>query len=377
MIEESMAFLVAPGQGGRLRRRALLRRLRRPPGVRARLPAGGRGRRRDVDHAVRHQRRHAARRASPRSCATVRAAPAGRAPGHPHPQRRRVRRGQQPGRRRGGRPPGPGHDQRLRRALRQRQPGLDHPLARAQDGLRRARARAARRAHRAQQLRRRDGQPAARLLGARTSGRNAFAHKGGMHVAGHERRRRARYEHIDPARVGNERRVLVSELSGRGTIVAKARELGVDVEDDPERVAGHPRAAQGAGAPGLPLRGGRRLLRAAARARDRRLRAALHARELPRHHREARRRPRRDRGHGQDLPRRRAPGGHGRGQRPGQRPRRRPAPGPRAPGCPSWRDIELVNFKVRILDETKGTGAATRVLLDSSDGTRAPGARSG
>jgi 2-isopropylmalate synthase len=36
---------------------------------------------------------------------------------------------------------------------------------------------------------------------------------------------------------------------------------------------------------------------------------------------------------------------------------------------PHLRDIELVNFKVRILDETKGTGAITRVLLDSSDGT--------
>ncbi len=35
---------------------------------------------------------------------------------------------------------------------------------------------------------------------------------------------------------------------------------------------------------------------------------------------------------------------------------------------PSLRDISLVNFKVRILDETKGTGAVTRVLLDASDG---------
>jgi hypothetical protein len=35
---------------------------------------------------------------------------------------------------------------------------------------------------------------------------------------------------------------------------------------------------------------------------------------------------------------------------------------------PAPRDIELVNFKVRILDETKGTGAVTRVLLDASDG---------
>ena len=36
---------------------------------------------------------------------------------------------------------------------------------------------------------------------------------------------------------------------------------------------------------------------------------------------------------------------------------------------PHLRDIELVNFKVRILDEAKGTGAVTRVLLDASDGT--------
>ncbi len=35
---------------------------------------------------------------------------------------------------------------------------------------------------------------------------------------------------------------------------------------------------------------------------------------------------------------------------------------------PQLREIELVNFKVRILDEDKGTGAVTRVLLDSSDG---------
>jgi 2-isopropylmalate synthase len=41
---------------------------------------------------------------------------------------------------------------------------------------------------------------------------------------------------------------------------------------------------------------------------------------------------------------------------------------------PHLRDIDLVNFKVRILDETKGTGAVTRVLLDSSDGEELWGA---
>ena len=51
-----------------------------------------------------------------------------------------------------------------------------------------------------------------------------------MHV--HAVARSPRYEHIDPETVGNERRILVSELSGRGTILAKARELGVDLSDD-------------------------------------------------------------------------------------------------------------------------------------------------
>ncbi|MCL2346831.1 MAG: citramalate synthase [Planctomycetaceae bacterium] len=50
-------------------------------------------------------------------------------------------------------------------------------------------------------------------------GKSAFAHKGGMHVSGIHRSSNA-YEHIDPERVGNERRVLVSELSGRSNIVA-------------------------------------------------------------------------------------------------------------------------------------------------------------
>jgi 2-isopropylmalate synthase len=50
-------------------------------------------------------------------------------------------------------------------------------------------------------------------------GKSAFAHKGGMHVSGIARNT-ASYEHIDPKTVGNERRVLVSELSGRSNIAA-------------------------------------------------------------------------------------------------------------------------------------------------------------
>lgn len=60
-------------------------------------------------------------------------------------------------------------------------------------------------------------------------GRSAFAHKGGLHVSA-VRRNRESYEHIDPELVGNAQRVLVSDLSGRSNIEHKAREFGLDVE---------------------------------------------------------------------------------------------------------------------------------------------------
>jgi 2-isopropylmalate synthase len=61
-------------------------------------------------------------------------------------------------------------------------------------------------------------------------GRSAFAHKGGVHVAA-MRRNAASYQHIDPALVGNSSRAVVSELSGRGNVLSKAEELGLPVED--------------------------------------------------------------------------------------------------------------------------------------------------
>lgn len=57
-------------------------------------------------------------------------------------------------------------------------------------------------------------------------GKSAFAHKGGMHVSA-VARNTASYEHVDPQRVGNERRVLLSELSGRANIVALTSRLGI------------------------------------------------------------------------------------------------------------------------------------------------------
>ena len=62
-------------------------------------------------------------------------------------------------------------------------------------------------------------------------GRSAFAHKGGMHVHAVNRVSKS-YEHIDPELVGNERRVLVSELSGRSNIVAKTTKYKLDHDQD-------------------------------------------------------------------------------------------------------------------------------------------------
>jgi 2-isopropylmalate synthase len=62
-------------------------------------------------------------------------------------------------------------------------------------------------------------------------GRSAFAHKGGVHVSAVAKSARA-YEHIEPELVGNHRRVLVSELSGKSNISYKAKELGINLNND-------------------------------------------------------------------------------------------------------------------------------------------------
>ena len=62
-------------------------------------------------------------------------------------------------------------------------------------------------------------------------GTSAFAHKGGMHVHG-IRKNASSYEHIDPSLVGNERRVLVSELSGKSNIAEKLGEYGLEQDQE-------------------------------------------------------------------------------------------------------------------------------------------------
>ena len=64
-------------------------------------------------------------------------------------------------------------------------------------------------------------------------GKSAFAHKGGIHVSA-VMKESSLYEHIDPALVGNRQRVLVSELAGQSNIRYKAKELGIDLPEKGE-----------------------------------------------------------------------------------------------------------------------------------------------
>lgn len=202
-------------------------------------------------------------------------------------------------------------------------------------------------------------------------GRNAFAHKGGLHVAAVQEDR-STFEHIRPELVGNTYHILVSELAGKGTIRQRARELGYSLDDQrklEERILRRVKRMEHKGyhyeaadasfellmRDELGLRrefftlesfriivekredgavtteatiklyvDGQRIISTAegngpVNALDRALRQALEQK------------------------------------------------------YPHLADIHLINYSVRILDEDKGTAAVTRVLLDSSDGEQSWG----
>lgn len=66
-------------------------------------------------------------------------------------------------------------------------------------------------------------------------GTSAFTHKFGLHVSGLKKWTDA-YQHIDPNRVGNQMKVLISELSGKGNVLYKARERGLDLPQQGKEV---------------------------------------------------------------------------------------------------------------------------------------------
>ena len=196
-------------------------------------------------------------------------------------------------------------------------------------------------------------------------GANAFAHKGGMHVAGVNRDART-FEHIDPDEVGAGRRVLVSELSGKGTVQARAQVDDATAARVVERVKElESRGYQLEAADGsfdLLIRKETGEYEPLFRLES--WRVIVEKRETGKVETEAtikiyvdgERYVRTAEGNGPVHALDRA---------------LRAAIGER---YPHLRDIELTNFKVRILDETKGTGAITRVLIDAGDGTATWGA---
>lgn len=195
-------------------------------------------------------------------------------------------------------------------------------------------------------------------------GKSAFAHKGGIHVAA-MRRNVDSYQHIEPDQVGNETRVLVSDLSGRGNLLSKAEELGLDVsKDEAVRVLNDIKELENAGFvfEGAEASVAVRFRRATPSYKplfnlidftviveDRRGRGQLAEAMVKLDvdgdivHTAAE-------GNGPvnalDLALRKA----------------------LLPTYPALRDIQLVDYKVRILDSEHATGAMTRVLIDSYNG---------
>ena len=198
-------------------------------------------------------------------------------------------------------------------------------------------------------------------------GKNAFAHKGGMHQAG-VNADPATFEHIDPAAVGNSREVLVSELSGKGTVVAHA---GGALDDaTASRVVERVKELEHRGFQFEAADGSFDLLIRRETGEYEPLfrleswRVISEKREDGRVQTEATIKIWVD---GQRYVR----VAEGNGPVNALDTALRAAIGER---YPHLRDIKLVNYKVRILDEWKATGATTRVLLDATDGTDTWGA---
>ena len=73
------------------------------------------------------------------------------------------------------------------------------------------------------------------LRNAAYVGDSAFAHKGGLHVSAIEKDPRT-YEHVVPESVGNERHIVVSDQAGRSNILARFREIGIEIDPKDARV---------------------------------------------------------------------------------------------------------------------------------------------
>jgi 2-isopropylmalate synthase len=199
-------------------------------------------------------------------------------------------------------------------------------------------------------------------------GKHAFAHKAGLHAAG-VRADAQTFEHIDPTAVGNRRDVLISEISGKGTISEKAAQAHIGPAEGgseafAERVLERVKDLEHQGFQFEAADGSFELL----------MRKEAGSYE-PLFRLESWRVLVEKRADGKVVTEatikiwlaeeRYVRTAEGNGPVNALDNALREAIGEIHPHL---RDIELVNFKVRILDETKGTGAVTRVLIDASDG---------
>ncbi len=202
-------------------------------------------------------------------------------------------------------------------------------------------------------------------------GTSSFAHKGGVHASAVARLPEA-YEHCDPGRVGNHARVVVSELAGRASLSMKAAELGIDMSADQGEVAaaldaikeleyrGYSfEAADGS----LSVMLKKRLGTYEPAFRLESFRVIAEKREDGRVATEATIKV--------------FVGGHryiataeGNGPVNALDKALRIAIGRFYPGLEK---ISLEDYKVRVLDENKGTGAVTRVLIETTDGEKSWG----
>ncbi len=197
-------------------------------------------------------------------------------------------------------------------------------------------------------------------------GSSAFAHKAGLHVSAIARRKDA-YEHVDPEAVGNDTRFVVSEMAGKATVDLKAKEIGIDLDgpaltsviDELKRLEHegyHFEAADGS----LEL-----LMRRATGWEQpffelESYRVIVAEGEDLRHDTEA---IVKLKVNGERIGRI----GEGNGPVNALDDAVRAAIGAR---YPQLAKVHLTDFKVRVLDTAKGTGAVTRVLIDSTNGRR-------
>jgi len=202
-------------------------------------------------------------------------------------------------------------------------------------------------------------------------GASAFAHKGGVHASAAARLPDA-YEHIDPAAVGNLARVVVSELAGRASLTMKAKELGIDLSDDPAVVGEVLDAIKDLEHQGYSFE-------AADASLEVMLQKKLGTYE-PAFRLEAFRVIAEKREDGRVMTEATIKvhvGGHryiataeGNGPVNALDKALRIAI---SKYYPHLADIKLEDFKVRVLNEKKGTGAVTRVLIESGDGAKSWG----